>query len=138
MTATIRSRSTPYLSRYLLRSLAGALALAALLAGCAAPVPRTADGVPATARLPDNAIPPAPLNDAERQRLGALNQQILQEQAAVMANEQSAAAWSRASYYPSTSFSMYYGGWGGGGWGGGVGVGFPGYGWGGYPYGGWW
>lgn len=130
MTATIRSGSPPVL--------AGALALAALLAGCAAPVPRNVDGVPATARLPADTIPPAQISEAERQRLGALNKQILQEQAAVMVNQQSAAAWSRASYAPNTSFSLFYNGWGGGGWGGGVGVGFPGYGWGGYPYGGWW
>jgi len=136
MTATIRSRSTPLL--------AGSLVLAAMLAGCAAPVPRNFDGVPATARIPADAIPPAPLSEAERQRLGALNKQILQEQAAVMATEQSAAAWSRAAYaYPNTSFSLFYGGWGGGNWGGGVGIsspgygGYGGYGWGGYPYG-WW
>lgn len=134
MTATIRSRSTPALHGLVVTVLA-----ASLVAGCAAPVPRGIDGVPATARLPDNAIPPAPLSEAERQRLGALNQQILQEQATVMANQQSAAAWSRAAYYPNTSFSMFYNGWGGGGWGGGVGIGFPGYGYGGYPYGGgWW
>ncbi|GJG93143.1 hypothetical protein [Cupriavidus pauculus] len=134
MTATIRSRSA--------LALASALAVAALATGCAAPVPRDVNGVPATARLPDNAIPPAPLNDAQRQRLGALNQQILQEQAAVMASEQSAAAWSRAAYYPNTSLSLYggwgSGGWGGSGWGAGVGLGFPAYGYGGYPYGGWW
>lgn len=136
MTATIRSRSTPALAC----QLASVLALAGLIAACAAPVPRSPDGVPATARLPDNAIPPAPLSDAERQKLGALNQQILQEQATVMANQQSAAAWSRASYYPNTSVNMFYNGWGGGGggWGAGVGFGFPGYGYGGYPYGGWW
>lgn len=130
MTATIRSTSIPVR--------ASALALVTVLAGCAAPVPRSVDGVPATARLPAGALPPAQLSEAERQRLGALNQQILQEQAAVMANEQSAAAWSRAAYaYPNTSFSLFYGGWGGGGWGGGVGIGYPGYGWGG-GYGGWW
>lgn len=126
--------------RHTIPPLAGAIALAALLAGCAAPVPRDIDGSPVTARLPPNSIPPAPLSDTERQQLGALNQQILREQAAVMTSEQQAAAWSRAAYaYPNTSWSVYYGGWGGGRWGGGVGVSSPGWGgWGGYPYGGWW
>ncbi len=131
------------------RRLASTLALStlfAVLAGCAAPVPRDVDGSPVTARLAPNAIPPAPLSEAERQRLGALNQQILREQAAVVASEQQAAAWSRAAYaYPNTSVSLFYGGWGGGHWGGGVGFSSPGYGygyggyggWGGYPYG-WW
>lgn len=118
--------------------LAGVLTMAGVLAGCAAPVPRDMSGTPATARLPPDAIPPAQISDAERQRLGALNQQILREQATVMASEQQAAAWSRAAYaYPNTNFSLYYGGWGGGHWGGGVGISSPGYGWGGYPYG-WW
>ncbi len=133
MTTSFRSRSNALL--------AGAVATAALLAGCAAPVPRDVDGAPATARLAPNSIPPAPLNEAERQRLGALNQQILREQATVMASEQQAAAWSRAAYaYPNTSWSLFYGGWGGGHWGGGVGISSPGWGgwgWGGYPYG-WW
>ncbi|RZT42555.1 hypothetical protein [Cupriavidus agavae] len=133
MTATIRCTS-------LLTA-----AAAAILAGCAAPVPRDMDGVPATARLPAGSIPPAPLNEPERQKLSTLNQQILREQATVMASEQQAAAWSRAAYAsPNTSFSLFYGGWGGGNWGGGVGISSPGYGgyggwggWGGYPYG-WW
>ncbi|MEN7528583.1 MULTISPECIES: hypothetical protein [unclassified Cupriavidus] len=130
MTATIRCTS-----------LLTAAAALAILAGCAAPVPRDMDGVPATARLAPGSIPPAPLSEAERQRLSAQNQQILREQATVMASEQQAAAWSRAAYaYPNTSFSLFYGGWGGGNWGGGVGIsspGYGGYGWGGYPYG-WW
>ena len=59
---------------------------AAVLAGCAAPVPRDVNGVPATARLAPGSTPPAPLNDVERERLATLNQQILREQAAVMAS----------------------------------------------------
>lgn len=137
MTATMRSRSNPWT---LLT--AGALALATVLAGCAAPVPRDMNGTPATARLAPDSVPTAPLSDAQRQQITALNQQVLREQANAIASQQQAEAWGRAAYaYPTPSWNVFYGGWGGGGWGGrrwGGGVGFssPGWGWGGYPY--WW
>ncbi|SOY44103.1 conserved hypothetical protein [Cupriavidus taiwanensis] len=113
-----------------------ALGVILLGAGCAQ-IPRDANGSPPTARLAPNAIPPAPLSADEKQKLDALNQQVLRDQAAAIALDQQAAA-ARAAYgYPNTSWNLYYGGWGGGHWGGGVSVGMPGWGWGGYPYG-WW
>ncbi|CAG9172840.1 hypothetical protein CURE108131_21335 [Cupriavidus respiraculi] len=121
------------------RGLAATLALAgaAPLGGCATELPRDINGSPPTARLVPNAVPPAPLSAQERERLAALNEQVLRDQEAAIARDQQAAAWARAYSYPRTSYSLYYGGWGGGGWGGGVSVGSPGYwGWGGYPY--WW
>lgn len=127
---------------YRSRALSGlVIALAAMIAGCAAPVPRDMYGSPATARLEPGSTPPAPLTDEERQHLTALNQQVLREQEHVIASQQQAEAWARAAYaYPSTNWSLYYGGWGGGHWGGGVGISSPGWGWGGYPYGSpyWW
>jgi len=108
---------------------------AALLAGCAAPVPRDANGTPATARLEPNSIPQTPLTEEERQKLAQLNRDVLHEQAISISNQQQAeAAWARGYGYPTTNWSLFYGGWGGGHWGGGVGVSSPGWGWGGYPY----
>ncbi|PZX27960.1 conserved hypothetical protein [Cupriavidus phytorum] len=123
-------------ARHPWRGAAACAALGALLlaAGCAQ-IPRDANGSPPTARLAPNAIPPAPLNAEDRQRLDELNQQVLRDQAAAIALDQQAAAARYA--YPNTSWNLFYGGWGGGGWGGGVSVGMPGWGWGGYPYG-WW
>ncbi|WP_427313010.1 hypothetical protein [Cupriavidus sp. H39] len=121
-----------------LRGAAACAAFAALLlaAGCAQ-IPRDVNGSPPTARLAPDAVPPAPLTAEDRQKLDALNQQVLRDQAAAIALDQQAAA-ARAAYgYPNTSWNLYYGGWGGGHWGGGVSVGMPGWGWGGYPYG-WW
>ncbi|WP_059412936.1 hypothetical protein [Cupriavidus basilensis] len=121
----------------------GALLLgAALLGGCAG-LPRDINGSPPTARLVPNSIPPAPITPEESQKLGTLNRDILREQDAAIARQQQAEAYARAySYYayPSPSWNLYYGGWGGRHWGGGVGFssgyGYPGWGWGGYPY--WW
>lgn len=120
-----------------LRGIAACAALGALLlaAGCAQ-LPRDVNGSPPTARLAPDAIPPAPLTPEDRQKLDALNQEVLREQAAAIALDQQAAA-ARAYAYPNTSWNLFYGGWGGGHWGGGVSVGMPGWGWGGYPYG-WW
>ncbi|AQV93500.1 hypothetical protein BJN34_06270 [Cupriavidus necator] len=129
---------SPATTPRVLRRIAACAALGALLlaAGCAE-IPRDANGSPPTARLAPNAIPPAPLTTEDKQKLSALNQQVLRDQAAAIAFDQQAAA-ARAAYgYPNTSWNLYYGGWGGGHWGGGVGVGMPGWGWGGYPYG-WW
>lgn len=120
-------------------ALAGVAALAgALMAGCAADLPRDFNGSPMTARLAPNAIPPAPITPEDGQKLAELNQQVLREQESAIAQQQQAEAWARAAYaYPNTSWSLFYGGWGGGRWGGSVSVGSPGYwGWGGYPY--WW
>lgn len=113
-----------------------ALLAAALLAGgCAAPVPRDINGTPATARLAPDAASSAPLSVEQMQQLDALNQQILHDQEAAIGRQQAAEAAYRAAYaYPNTSWSLFYGGWGGGHWGGGVGISSPGY-WGGYPYG---
>jgi len=112
------------------------LLAAALLAGaCAAPVPRDAYGTPATARLAPEAPPPAQLSAEEMHRLDMLNEQILREQDAAIGRLQAGEAAARAYAYPSTSWNLFYGGWGGGHWGAGVGVSSPGY-WGGYPY--WW
>jgi hypothetical protein len=125
--------------RHALPGLAAPLVLAgaALSLGGCAEFPRDMNGSPPTARLVPNAVPPAPLSAEERQRLAALNQQVLREQDAAIAREQQAAAWARAYSYPQPSYSLYYGGWGRSRWGGGVSVGSPGYwGWGGYPY--WW
>jgi len=127
MTTIHRSNALPWL--------AAATAAAAMIAGCAAPVPRDANGVPATVRLEPNSIPPAPLTDEERQKLSELNREVLREQAMSISNQQQAeAAWARGYGYPTTNWSLFYGGWGGGHWGGGVGVSSPGWGWGGYPY----
>lgn len=136
--ATSPLPESPATTPRVLRSVAAGAALGALLlaAGCAE-IPRDANGSPPTARLAPNAIPPAPLTAEDKQKLSALNQQVLRDQAAAIAFDQQAAA-ARAAYgYPNTSWNLYYGGWGGGHWGGGVGVGMPGWGWGGYPYG-WW
>ncbi len=115
------------------------LAGAALLAAGCAELPRDANGSPPTARLAPNAIPPAPLTPEERQKLDALDQQILREQEAAIARRQQAEAMAAAAAYayPNTSWNLYYGGWGGGHWGGGVGFSSPGWGWGWgrYPYG---
>lgn len=113
-----------------------ALGVLLLAAGCAQ-LPRDANGSPPTARLAPNAVPPAPLTAEDKQKLDALNQQVLRDQAAAIALDQQAAAARAAYAYPNTSWNLYYGGWGGGRWGGGVSVGMPGWGWGGYPYG-WW
>ncbi|WP_354680965.1 hypothetical protein [Cupriavidus alkaliphilus] len=120
------------------RGVAACAALGALLlaAGCAQ-IPRDANGSPPTARLAPNAVPPAPLSAEDQQKLDALNQQVLRDQAAAIALDQQAAAARAAYAYPNTSWNLYYGGWGGGRGGGGVSVGMPGWGWGGYPYG-WW
>ncbi|WP_432259753.1 hypothetical protein [Cupriavidus sp. TMH.W2] len=136
--ATSPLPESPAMTPRVLRSAAAGAALGALLlaAGCAE-IPRDANGWPPTARLAPNAIPPAPLTAEDKQKLSALNQQVLRDQAAAIAFDQQAAA-ARAAYgYPNTSWNLYYGGWGGGHWGDGVGVGMPGWGWGGYPYG-WW
>lgn len=112
-----------------------ALLAAALLAGgCAAPVPRDFNGTPATARLAPDAASGAPLSVERMQQLDALNQQILHDQEAAIGRQQAAEAAYRAYAYPTTSWNLFYGGWGGGHWGGGVGISSPGY-WGGYPYG---
>ena len=112
-----------------------ALLAAALLAGgCAAPVPRDINGTPATARLAPDAASSAPLSVEQMQQLDALNQQILHDQEAAIGRQQAAEAAYRAYAYPTTSWNLFYGGWGGGHWGGGVGISSPGY-WGGYPYG---
>lgn len=112
-----------------------ALLAAALLAGgCAAPVPRDINGTPATARLAPDAASVAPLSVEQMQQLDALNQQILHDQEAAIGRQQAAEAAYRAYAYPTTSWNLFYGGWGGGHWGGGVGISSPGY-WGGYPYG---
>ncbi|UDM49387.1 hypothetical protein [Cupriavidus sp. MP-37] len=138
------ARATPSLpdfasrARHPRRGAAACALLGALLlaAGCAQ-IPRDTNGSPPTARLAPNAVPPAPLSAEDKQKLDALNQQVLRDQAAAIALDQQAAAARAAYAYPNTSWNLYYGGWGGGRWGGGVGVGMPGWGWGGYPYG-WW
>lgn len=113
-----------------------AAAVALLLATGCAQIPRDANGSPPTARLAPNAMPPARLTPEARQKLDALNQEVLREQADAIARQQQAEAYARAAYaYPNTSWNLFYGGWGGGHWGGGVSMGMPGY-WGGYPY--WW
>ncbi|ODV42285.1 hypothetical protein AWV79_28430 [Cupriavidus sp. UYMMa02A] len=114
--------------------LSACLAGATLLAGgCAAPVPRDVNGSPATARLAPDATPATPLSPEQRQQLDALNQQILRDQEAAIHQQQAYEAAYRAYAYPTTSWNLFYGGWGGGHWGGGVGISSPGY-WGGYPY----
>jgi len=118
-----------------LRPASAAAALAvALLAGCAAPVPRDINGSPATARLMPNGVPPAPATAEEKQRITELNKEVLRVQEDAIARQQQAEAWAYYAY-PNTNWNLYYGGWGGGHWGGGVGVSGPRY-WGGYPY--WW
>lgn len=120
------------------RGTIGVLLLGAVLAcgGCAE-LPRDINGSPPTARLVPNGVPPAPITPEERQKLDALNQQVLREQEAAIAYQQQAEAMAQAAAYAYPSWSLYYGGWGGGHWGGGVGFSSPGYrGWGGYPY--WW
>ncbi|CAG9165809.1 hypothetical protein LMG23992_00611 [Cupriavidus laharis] len=113
-----------------------ALLVATLLAGgCAAPVPRDLNGTPATARLAPDAAATAPLTVEQKQQLDALNQQILRDQEAAIRQQQAYEAAYRAYAYPTTSWNLFYGGWGGGHWGGGVSFSSPGY-WGGYPY--WW
>lgn len=101
---------------YRSRALSGlVIAMAVMIAGCAAPVPRDMYGSPATARLEPGSTPPAPLTDEERQHLTALNQQVLREQEQAIASQQQAEAWARAAYaYPTTNWNLYYGGWGGG------------------------
>ncbi|WP_420992580.1 hypothetical protein ACKI2N_007265 [Cupriavidus sp. 30B13] len=126
----------PAAARRLPRACGALLLGAALLGGCAG-LPRDINGSPPTARLMPNSIPPAPITPEESQKLGALNRDILREQDAAIARQQQAEAYARAYYaYPSPSWNLYYGGWGGGRWGGGVGFssGYPGWGWGGYPY----
>ncbi|MGO4328359.1 hypothetical protein AB4Z48_24820 [Cupriavidus sp. 2TAF22] len=113
----------------------GALLLGAVLLGGCAQLPRDINGSPPTARLAPDGVPPAPITPEESQKLSALNRDILHEQDAAIARQQQAQAYSRAYYaYPTPSWNLFYGGWGGGHWGGGVGIsgGFPG--WGGYPY----
>jgi len=116
---------------------AGLVLGAALLAAGCAELPRDSNGTPPTYRLAPDMAPSAPLTEQQRQRLDTLNQQILRETDAAMARDLQAEAMARAYYYPSPSWSVFYGGWGGGHWGGSVGISSPGYwGWGGYPY--WW
>lgn len=112
------------------------LAAPLLAVGCAAPLPRDLNGSPPMARLSPGTAAPAPLTPEERKNLDALNRRILEDQEAAIARDQQAEAWARAYRYsyPSTSYSLYYGGWGGSGWGGGVSWGSPGWGWGAYPY----
>ncbi|MCY0858397.1 hypothetical protein [Cupriavidus sp. D39] len=118
-----------------------ALLLGIVLAcgGCAQ-LPRDINGSPPTARLVPNGVPPPPVTAEDIQKIDALNRQVLREQEAAIARQQQAEAMARAATYgyPSPSWNLYYGGWGGGHWGGGVGFSSPGYyrGWGGYPY--WW
>ncbi|WP_254601712.1 hypothetical protein, partial [Cupriavidus taiwanensis] len=83
------------------RGAAACAALGALLlaAGCAQ-IPRDANGSPPTARLAPNAIPPAPLSADDKQKLDALNQQVLRDQAAAIALDQQAAAARAAYAYP--------------------------------------
>ncbi len=129
-------------------ALAGITAL--LTAGGCAELPRDSNGSPPTYRLaPDAATgatgatgvtgaSDAALTPQQKQRLDALNQQVLREQEAAIAQERQAEALARYYYAPAPAWSVYYGGWSGGRWGGSVGFGAPGYwGWGGYPYG-WW
>ncbi|MBY4898736.1 hypothetical protein [Cupriavidus sp. AU9028] len=113
------------------------LAAPLLAVGCASPLPRDLNGSPPTARLAPSTTPAAPLTAEERKNLDALNQRILQDQEAAIARDQQAEAWARAyrySYPATSSYSLYYGGWGRSGWGGGVSWGSPGWGWGAYPY----
>jgi hypothetical protein len=138
VTVTAHGDFTPRPRGARLRQTATAAAMLGVLmfaAGCAPMLPRDANGSPPTARLVPNAIPPAPITPEESARMSALNQQILREQNAAIANEQQAQAYARAAQYayPPVSTSLYYGGWGGGHWGGGVGFGVPLGGWGGYP-----
>ncbi|WP_416048087.1 hypothetical protein [Cupriavidus basilensis] len=122
-----------------------AMLLGAVLAcgGCGcAQLPRDLNGSPPTARLAPNGVPPPPVTAEDIQKIGELNRQVLREQDAAIARQQQAQAMARAATYyayPTPSWNLYYGGWGGGHWGGGVGFSSPGYrgwGYGGYPY--WW
>jgi hypothetical protein len=124
--------SVAHLLRFL-PALPALLAAALLAGGCAAPVPRDINGTPSTARMAPEAASSAPLSVERMQQLDALNQQILRDQEAAIHQRQAYEAAYRGYAYPNTSWSLFYGGWGGGHWGGGVGVSSPGY-WGGYPY----
>lgn len=105
--------------------LAGYLIPLAVLAtaGCTQ-LPRDVNGSPPTARLTESTTEVPTLSAAERERLKALNQQVLKEQDEALARRQMWAVYASSPVYaPSVSL---YGGWGFGGRGfGGVGVGVP-------------
>lgn len=108
-----------------LANLAGGVILLAGLttAGCA-PLPRDANGSPPTARLPASATATPQLGPDERERLTALNRQVLREQDDALARRQTWAAYASAPVY-APSVSLYGGGGFVGRGFGGVGVGFP-------------
>jgi hypothetical protein len=87
---------------YRSRALSGLIiAMAAMIAGCAAPFHAICTAAPPPRAWSPVRLP-APLTDEERQHLTALNQQVLREQEQVIASQQQAEAWARAAYaYPT-------------------------------------
>lgn len=104
---------------------------ALLLTGCAAEITRdAAHGGPAVQRLSDT--PPASLSSEERQRLRALDEQVMREQDAAQERrlrEAQARARAREAYWAHYGWGWNYWGWGPRPYGLGMGGGFP-Y----YPY----
>ncbi|MGT2491140.1 hypothetical protein ACU4GD_12960 [Cupriavidus basilensis] len=110
---------------------------AVLACGGCAELPRDINGSPPTARLVPNGVPPAPITPEERQKLDALNQQVLRERKPPSHTSNRPRPWRRLLPMPIQAGACITEGGAGGHWGGGVGFSGPGYwGRGGYPY--WW